>query len=122
MAALEQNEREVLETLIEYSPKLIHGMQVVCTELLEDKAEDTYEYLKTVVEGMNWEIEVFNGFKELFAEMELSFDKDSMNEAVLRFNDAYKAKDDVAIAKCLMDDTIDVFILIEDLSKQALAK
>ena len=120
MATLKPEEREILETLIEYSPKLIRGMQAVCTELCEERADDTDEYLKSVVEGMNWEIEVFNGLRDLFIEMGLSFDKEEMNSTILRFNDAYKAKDDIAIAKCFMDDVIDMFILIEDISKQAL--
>ena len=121
MAALTPEEKEILETLVEYSPKLIHGMQVVCTELCEQRADDTDEYLKSVAEGMNWEIEVFNGMREKFTEMGLQFDKDELTSIILRFNDAYKSKDDIAIAKCFMDEVIDMFILIEDLSKQALA-
>ena len=121
MAALTPEEKEILETLVEYSPKLIHGMQVVCTELCEQRADDTDEYLKSVAEGMNWEIEVFNGMREKFTEMGLQYDKDELNSIILRFNDAYKSKDDIAIAKSFMDEVIDMFILIEDLSKQALA-
>ena len=120
MAGLKPEEKEILETLTEYSPKLIHGMQVVCTELCEERADDTDEYLKTVVEGMNWEIEVFNGMRETFISMGIEFDKEEMNSTILRFNDAYKAKDDIAIAKCFMDDVIDMFILIEDICKKAL--
>ena len=101
--------------------QLIHGMQVVCTELCEQRADDTDEYLKSVAEGMNWEIEVFNGMREKFTEMGLQYDKDELNSIILRFNDAYKSKDDIAIAKSFMDEVIDMFILIEDLSKQALA-
>ena len=116
-----ENERDVLKTLVDYSPRLIQGMQAVCTELCEERAADTDEFLRSVVDGMNWEIEVFNGLRERFMELGLSFDKDEMNSIILRFNDAYKSKDDIAIAKSFMDDTIDLFILIEDLAKQALA-
>lgn len=121
MAELSANEREALETVLDYSPKLIRGMQAVCTELCEEKAPDTDEYLRSVVDGMNFEIEVFNAVRESIASLGIEFDKEEMNAIILRFNDAYKSKDDIAIAKSFMDETIDLFLLIEDLAKKALA-
>ena len=100
MEELEQ-QLEALEVVSEYSVKLIAGIENVTKEISGEKLPDTEDYLKHVIDGINWIIGVFNGTRDLInAETEV-INKEAVNESVLALNAAMEAKDDLKIVSGL---------------------
>lgn len=106
---MQDNEQEMLEALemaVDYIPKLYNGIQKVCEELTGERYEDTDEFLGKIVQGINWIIEVFNATKEVIKESAQYIHKDTVNQSVLRLNDALMAKDDNMIAEVLSEEFV----------------
>lgn len=100
---------EALQAMLEYNPRLMNAMKSLTAELLEDRQPDTDEYLLAVVKGMNWEIEILNGTREVIDEQDIVLDRDEINEMFVEFNDAYQRKDDIAMGLLYRDKLIAFF-------------
>lgn len=109
-------EIEALQALTEYSPKLIKALKAVTNELSGERLPDTGEYLKAIINGMNWEIQIYNGTKELFAGNE-ALDKEKANDAFISFSDAYKKSDDEMMKNLIMLKIVPFFTALEDAAK-----
>ena len=108
---------EALEALLDYNPRLIHGMQAVTTELEGERKPDTDEFLKSVINGMNWEIQIVNGTKEVIDEQEVKIDRDMMNAVFVEFSDAYRKKDDYGMAVLFFQKIIPFFETFESAAR-----
>lgn len=97
-------QKEALGELVEYSEKIIKGTEVVIEELRGDRKDDTEELFNLVIQGINWEIEVFNNCAELINRDEIKIDKNKMADAVSRLGKILQEKDDIKIAACLEVD------------------
>lgn len=104
---------EALQALLEYNPRLIHGMQAVTVELEGNRKPDTDEFLKAVINGMNWEIQIVNGTKEVIDEQDVVIDRKTMNETFKEFSDAYARKDDYSMAVLFFQKLIPFFETFE---------
>lgn len=122
MEDLREQQKEALQVLAEYSPKLIRAMKAVVLELREDRQPDTDEYLRSIVNGMNWEIEIFNLTKDYLNESEERLDKDSFNHAILQFDEAYMNKNDLKMAELLEGEVCTVFEKFEEIAKELSAE
>ena len=116
MDELRTEQIEALGALAEYSVKLVKCLKICVEELTGEKKEDTYEFLRKTLDGVNWDLQVMNGCMSLINEKETVVDKDSVNAFILKLNDAYAAKNDAGIAEILKKDVIP---LIEKLMKVA---
>lgn len=85
-------------------------------ELSGERLPDTGEYLKAIINGMNWEIQIYNGTKELFTGIE-ALDKDKANDAFVAFSDAYKKSDDEMMKNLIMLKIIPFFTALEEAAK-----
>ena len=97
-------QKEALGELVEYSEKIIRGTETVMEELRDDRKEDTDELFNLVIQGINWEIEVFNNCAGLINQDEVKIDKNKMADAVSRLGRVLQEKDDIKIAACLEVD------------------
>ncbi len=97
-------QKEALGELVEYSEKIIRGTETVMEELRGDRKEDTDELFNLVIQGINWEIEVFNNCAGLINQDEVQIDKNKMADAVSRLGRVLQEKDDIKIAACLEVD------------------
>lgn len=97
-------QKEIIKELSDYSDKIITGVDTVITELRGDKANDTDELFNLVIQGINWEIEVFNSCEALINEDRVIIDKNKMAESVVKLGKILKEKDDIKIAACLEVD------------------
>ena len=113
---------EALRALLEYSPRLIHGMQAVTTELEGERKPDTDEFLRSVINGMNWEIEIANGTKEVLDEQEIRIDKDEINGFLKEFSDAYGRRDDYGMAVLFFQRIIPFFEKLEKAARNVVEK
>ena len=52
---------EALEVLTEFNDRLVHNMEIIVKELKGERLDDTDQFLKGIVDAVNWEIQVVNG-------------------------------------------------------------
>ena len=112
-----REEKEALKALVEYSPKLLKGMQAVIEELKGNRQADTDEYLMSVIKGMNWEIQILNGTMEYLNEAEQLIDKSEANNLFIAFSNTFQEKKDAAIAAQLEERMIPFFTKLEEIAK-----
>lgn len=104
MSEREFLQKDALRELITYSNHLIPALQVVIKELREDIHEDTNSFLGEVINGINWEIEVYNQCVSLFNEKGSYIDKKMMITAVKNLGKVLDSGDCRKIADCLEQD------------------
>lgn len=92
---------EALQVVNEYIEKLIPSMETVIGELNGEKQEDTDAFLKKIIDGLNWVIEVFNGTMSLINEERQLMDKDAINREVVQLSEALIDKNDQRTATVL---------------------
>lgn len=89
---------EALEVLLEFNERLVKNMKIIVKELSGKRLDDTDKFLKSIVDAINWEIQVVNGTLEVINDGEERLDKEAFNKAVSALAGAIKAKDDAAMA------------------------
>ena len=57
-------QKEALETLMEFNTRLVKNMEIITKELSGARLEDTDAFLEDIIKAMNWEIQVMNGTME----------------------------------------------------------
>ena len=102
--ALIDIQSEAIQQLASYSDNLITATETVIKELRGDKKDDTDELFGLVIQGINWEIEIFNNCEALINDKEKLIDKSKMAQAVTRLGKVLQEKDDIKIAACLEVD------------------
>ena len=98
MEDLREQQLEALTVLKEYNQKLTKSILLIVEELRGKRQKDTDEFLKKIIEGINWEIQVYNGTKELINENKVRVDKEELNRHILAFGEAVQAKEDIKLA------------------------
>ena len=111
---------EALETLADYIPKLIVGIDTVKAELRGERKPDTDEYLKMIIDGINWVLGIVNGCMSLLEEYNIAFDKEKANDYSVAFSNAYGTGNDTAIADSMDADVIPMIRLIQKTADEAL--
>ncbi len=99
---MEDNRREqieALEVLAEFNVRLVKNMRIVIKELSGARLEDTDNFVKSIIDAINWEIQVLNGTIELLNEGKKRVDKDMFNQRILAVGEAFSAKDDLKLAE-----------------------
>lgn len=104
MEEREQLQREVLKELISYSDNLIPALQTLIEELRNEELEDTNVFLNDVINGINWEIEVFNQCASLINAKSSYIDKKSMITAVKNLGISLSSGNKLLVADCLEAD------------------
>lgn len=117
---IKDDQIEALETLADYIPKLIGGIDTVKVELRGERKPDTDEYLKMVIDGINWVLGIVNGCMSLFEEYNIVFDKEKANDYSTAFSKAYGTGNDTAIADSMDADVIPMIKLIQRTADEAL--
>ena len=92
---------EALQVVSEYIDKLLPSMETVAGELSGEKQEDTDAFLKQIIDGLNWVIEVFNGTMSLINEEREVIQKDEVNQQVIQLSEAIIDHNDSRIATIL---------------------
>jgi len=103
MEELKRQQEEALKVANEYCDKLIPGIEKVIIELTGEKFFDTDEYLKHIMDGINWIIGVFNGTKDLINADSKVIEKEEINRSVLALNAAVNNNNDKEIASNLRE-------------------
>lgn len=101
-----KQQMEALQVMEEYLGKLIPGMETLSGELKGSRKEDTDDFLKQCIDGMNWVVEIYNRTRQLLADSGVTVDKETANKAISALSEALKEKQDAAIA-----DSIDTGVI-----------
>lgn len=97
-------QQDLLKELYNYSETIIPGTETLIAELRHNRQSDTDELFNLVIQGINWEIEVFNNCEELINQDEQRIDKARMASAVGRLGKVLQEKDDIKLAASLEVD------------------
>ena len=101
MESTREEQKEALETLIEFNERLLKNMRIIVKELSGKRLDDTDKFLKAIVDAMNWEISVVNGTSELLNEGKERVNKNVFNEKISEFAEALKTNDDQKMAEAI---------------------
>lgn len=114
-------QKEALETLLEFNVRLVKNMNIIVKELSGERLEDTGAFLEDILQAMNWEIQVYNGTMELLNENKVRMDKDMFNEKIEALNGAIASKDDAQLAE-KFTEIIPVFEALGEAAKEVTAE
>ena len=89
---------EALEMAYDYIKKLENGITTVVPELRTGKKDDTDEFLKKIIEGINWIIQVVNGTMELLNQEKEVVNKENVNNVILSLSEFLKDENELLIA------------------------
>ena len=112
MDDIRKEQIEALEVMSNYDVRLAKGIRNILIELREEEKEDTKEYLKEIINGLNWTIEAVNGTISLLNETKLRIEKEKFNTSIAKFGEALKSDSNTAIADALEQEMLP---LIEEL-------
>ena len=94
-------QKEALETLTEFNQRLLKNMNIIIKELSGERMDDTEEFLKAIIDAMNWEIGVMNGTMSLLNNEKIRINKETFNEKAIKLATAVQNKKDNEIADAI---------------------
>lgn len=115
MEDIRAEQKEALEVLVEFNEKLLHNIPILVKELSGERLEDTEDFKKSIIDAINWEVQVVNGTLDFLNEGKVRVDKEAVNEKILALGKAIKEKDDKKLAEAF-SNVVSVF---ENLGKAA---
>lgn len=113
-----REQREALQALTEYSPRLLQAMKNAAEELDGNRQPDTDGYLDSIIKGMNWELQILNATMDYINEDHTEIDKTAVNTVITEFNTAYQKKDDKVISELLKEEVILLFEKIAEAAQK----
>lgn len=96
-----EEEIEALEVLVDFNERLIKNMTIIVKELSGKRLDDTDKFLRSIVDAINWEIQVMNGTMELLNEDKERINKESFNSVIVSLGGAIAEKNDKKWQKSL---------------------
>lgn len=108
-----EQKQEALKAVGEYLEKLIPSMETLCKELKGDRQEDTDDFKKQCIDGLNWVIEIYNRISDIIDKNKLHVEKTELNDRLNALGQAIKEKDDAGTAD-IIESTVILFL--KDLS------
>lgn len=101
MEDIRKEQVEALEVLKDFNERLLKNMNIIIKELSGERLEDTDELLKSIIDAINWEVQVVNGTISLLNEEKERIDTARFNEKILTLGDAVASKEDTKIADAI---------------------
>ena len=98
MEDLRKQQEEALETTYDYMGRLIDAIPKVSHELRGNRMPDTDDYVKTILNGVNFVTEVLNRTLDYINENEELLDKEEINALLADFMSTYSQGPDEAVA------------------------
>lgn len=90
---------EALQVLAEFNDRLVHNMKIIVKELSGARLDDTDQFLKGIVDAINWEIQVVNGTLQVLNDGKVRVDKECFNAEIVALSEAINVKDDAKMAE-----------------------
>lgn len=90
---------EALEVLGEFNERLVKNMKIIAKELSGSRLDDTDKFLKSIIDAINWEIQVVNGTLDVLNEEKERLNKEDFNVAVISLSNAINDNNDTEMAE-----------------------
>lgn len=90
---------EALEVLGEFNERLVKNMKIIVKELSGSRLDDTDKFLKSIINAINWEIQVVNGTLEVLNEGKGRLNKENFNTEVIALSKAINDNNDAEMAE-----------------------
>lgn len=90
---------EALEVLGEFNERLVKNMKIIAKELSGSRLDDTDKFLKSIIDAINWEIQVVNGTLDVLNEGKERLNKEDFNAAVISLSNAINGNSDTEMAE-----------------------
>ena len=103
MEDIRNEQKEALETLVEFNEKLVKNMNIIVKELSGQRLDDTDKFLKGIIDAVNWEVQVLNGTMSLLNEDKERINKEQFNSKIVNFGEAIKENDDTKMAASIKE-------------------
>lgn len=103
---MENNKTEQLEALkilSEFNERLLKNLPTIIQELSGERRADTGEYLKNIIDSINWEISVTASTLDIINDGRERLDKEDFNQKVMALSSALSSNTDSEIAAALKD-------------------
>lgn len=97
---------ESIETMYEYNKNLIPKLEAMAIELTDNILEDSWEFLRMMVDGFNWVIEVYNVVSPIINPDNSFIDNSKIDMAVQQFATAFRKKDAEETSKQIKESII----------------
>ncbi len=92
---------EAIIGICRYDRKLIDALELLADDFRRGRETLPSELLGTVIQGINWTVEVLNQVMDVLNEGEEKIEKQMINDALVAFNDAFTSEDVEQIAQCI---------------------
>lgn len=89
---------EALETLVAFNDKVVKNIGIIIKELSGQRLEDTDKFQESIINAVNWEIQVMNATMDILNEGKERIEKNRFNEKVLAIGEAIKSGKDENVA------------------------
>lgn len=96
---------ETIDSMREYIPGLTEKLESMVDELVSNIQEDSWEYLRMMIDGLNWVIEAYNCTLEVYKD-KVNIDNDEVQEGVDLLSDVYGKKDAAGTSEVLKNRII----------------
>ena len=94
---IEELQTETMDSMKEYIGVLVPKMNGMIDELRGELKDDTWEFLRMMIDGFNWVIEAYNGTSSIINK-DKSINEDDVQKAVNEFGEAFVNKDPIKTA------------------------
>ena len=92
---------EAIIGICRYDRKLIDALELLADDFRRGRETLPSELLGTVMQGINWTVEVLNQVMNVLNEGEEKIEKQMINDALVAFNDAFTSENVEQIAQCI---------------------
>ncbi|WP_432407099.1 hypothetical protein [Wukongibacter sp. M2B1] len=99
---------EALESLYEYSFKLIEAINKTVDHIRSQQTEKTINILPKIIEGLQWCIEVLHYTKDIFANHGIMLDEEQIKETFGELLDAMEYDDTVLLSDIFEYEVVDI--------------
>ena len=96
-----QDKLDAIEGICLYDRKLIDAMDDLADDLESGKETLPSKLLGTIMQGINWTVEVLNQVMDVLDEGEEKLEKKMVNDALMVFNEAFSSGDGKKIADAI---------------------
>ena len=98
-----QDKIEAITGICRYDRKLIDALETLAVDFRTGKEKMPSELLGTIIQGINWTVEVLNQVMDVLAEGENGLEKQMINDALTHYNDAFTSGEEKTIANAIED-------------------
>lgn len=83
-------QKETMETMSEYITTLAPKMSAMVEELRTNIQEDSWEFLRMMIDGFNWVLEAYNGTSSLINKNSQVINNEEVEKSVNEFGKAFR--------------------------------